>query len=140
MKNHINNVDEYNKFYKKSIQDPENFWADQAGQYLSWEKKWDFVLSYDFDDAEIKWFEGGILNASYNCLDRHMDSNKDKIAYYWEGDEPGNQKSITYADLYKQVNRFAAVLKLKGVKKETGLLFICPGSWNFQWSCWLVQE
>ncbi|MFO7860618.1 MAG: acetyl-coenzyme A synthetase N-terminal domain-containing protein [Desulfosalsimonas sp.] len=92
---YVKGMDEYQKLHRQSIEDPEGFWAQQAEKYLSWEKKWDQVLDYDFTEARISWFSGGVLNASYNCLDRHMDTIADKIAYYWEGDNPEDTKAVT---------------------------------------------
>lgn len=119
-------MDEYKQLYKRSVEDPDEFWAEQAEKYLSWDKKWDFVLSCDFDEAKVEWFGGGILNASYNCLDRHMEKYKDKVAYYWEGDSPGETKAVTYSDLYTKVNKFAAVLKSEGVKKGDRVVIYMP--------------
>ncbi|MBA2879890.1 acetyl-CoA synthetase [Desulfosalsimonas propionicica] len=123
---YIKGMDEYQKLYKQSVEDPEGFWAQQAEKYLSWEKKWDQVLDYDFTEARISWFSGGVLNASYNCLDRHLDTIADKIAYYWEGDNPEETKAVTYKDLYTRVNRFAAVLKNNGVKKGDRVIIYMP--------------
>ena len=123
---YVKGMDEYQKLYKQSVEDPEGFWAQQAEKYLSWEKKWDQVLDYDFTEARISWFSGGVLNASYNCLDRHLDTIADKIAYYWEGDNPEDTKAVTYKDLYTRVNRFAAVLKNNGVKKGDRVIIYMP--------------
>ncbi len=122
----ISGVDEYNDLYKKSIEDPEKFWGEQAEKYLSWDQKWDSVLDYDFSEAKIEWFKNGKLNASYNCLDRHMETIPDKIAYYWEGDDPKESMSVTYKELYSKVNRFAQVLKSNGVKKGDRILIYMP--------------
>ncbi|UCE51346.1 MAG: acetate--CoA ligase, partial [Desulfobacterales bacterium] len=123
---YIKSMDEYNDLYNRSIQDPDGFWSEQAKNYLSWEKQWDIVLQYDFDPAKIQWFGGGTLNAAYNCLDRHQDTLKDKVAYYWEGDSPSESKPITYGDLYGQVNRFAAVLISKGIQKGDRVIIYMP--------------
>ncbi len=117
---------EYESLYKDSIKNPDVFWDEQARKYLSWEKEWDFVLQYDFDDARIEWFGEGVLNATYNCLDRHMDSIKDKIAYYWEGDNPTVERIVTYGELYTQVNKMAAVLKSKGIQKGDRVVIYMP--------------
>lgn len=114
---YIKSREEYDRLYRESIESPETFWAREAEQYLSWEKKWDSVLEYDFEQGKIEWFSGGRLNVSANCLDRHVDKIGEKIAYYWEGDNPSDAKSITFKELYEKVNRMAAVLKAKGVKK-----------------------
>lgn len=123
---YIKSREEYDQLYKRSIEDPEGFWAEQAKAYLSWDKTWDFVLRYDFDEAKIEWFGGGILNATYNCLDRHMEKKKDKVAYYWEGDNPEEKKTVTYGELYEQVNRMAAVLKSRSVKKGDRVIIYMP--------------
>ena len=114
---HIGSIEEYEKMYKRSVDDPEGFWGEVAEKNISWFKKWDKVLEYDFDKPEIKWFLGGKLNASYNCLDRHLEAGrKDKIAILWEADD-GSNRTYTYEQLHLQVNRFANVLKKNGVGK-----------------------
>ncbi len=117
---------EYEELHRQSIQEPDRFWGEQAKKYLSWEKEWDFVLKYDFNEARIEWFGGGVLNACYNCLDRHLDKIKDKVAYHWEGDDPNDTKTITYQELYEQVNKMAAVLKSKGVQKGDRVIIYMP--------------
>jgi acetyl-CoA synthetase len=123
---HIKGREEYNRLYKQSIEDPEGFWADQATKYLSWDKKWDSVLNYDFDEARIEWFGGGIINAAYNCLDRHLKSHKDKVAYYWVGDDPDDTKAVSYAELHSQVNRLAGALKIRGIGKGDRVIVYMP--------------
>ncbi|NKB37577.1 MAG: acetate--CoA ligase [Gammaproteobacteria bacterium] len=113
---HIDN-EKYLSLYKRSIEDSDNFWAEQADQFLSWFKKWDRVENCDFSTASIKWFEGGTLNVSYNCLDRHLDSRGDQTAIIWEGDDPAVDKQITYRQLHEEVCKFANVLKARGVRK-----------------------
>ena len=78
----IHSFDDYQKAYRDSVQDPENFWADIAGDYL-WEKKWDKVLDWDFNKPEVKWFSGGKLNITQNCLDRHLESRGNQTAIIW---------------------------------------------------------
>ncbi|HEX5950592.1 MAG TPA: acetate--CoA ligase [Actinomycetota bacterium] len=100
--------------YEHADADYEGFWAEQA-ERLSWFKKWDTVM--EWTPPTVKWFSGGLLNASYNCLDRHVEAGAgDKVAYHWEG-EPGEKRSITYADLLDEVGRFANALKALGVGK-----------------------
>jgi len=123
---YVKSREEYESLYKESIENPDVFWAEQARKYLSWEKEWDFVLKYDFNDARIEWFGQGVLNATYNCLDRHMDSIKDKIAYYWEGDNPAEERIVTYGELYAKVNKMAAVLKSKGIQKGDRVVIYMP--------------
>ncbi|UCG78320.1 MAG: acetate--CoA ligase [Nitrospirota bacterium] len=114
---HVGSIKEYEKLYKKSIKDPEAFWAELAEENITWFKKWDKVLEYDFHKPEIKWFIGGQLNVAYNCLDRHLDGpRRNKAAIIWESDN-GETKTYTYQQLYTLVNRFANVLKKQGVKK-----------------------
>ncbi|WP_028321206.1 acetate--CoA ligase [Desulfatiglans anilini] len=122
----INSLEQYQELYRRSIEDPDGFWAEQAGRYLSWDKPWDFVLRYDFNQADIAWFGGGVLNASANCLDRHMKTLKDKVAYYWEGDNPEETLTVTYGDLYARVNKMAALLRQKGVKKGDRIIIYMP--------------
>ena len=122
----VSGFDEYHRLYKRSLEDPEGFWGEQAEKYLVWDKKWDSVLTYDFTEARIEWFGGGRLNASYNCLDRHMESIPDKTAFIWEGDDPGESRTATYGELYTQVNRFAQVLKSQGVKKGDRIIIYMP--------------
>ena len=114
---HIKSMDEYEKMYNASINDPDVFWSEMADQ-LHWYKKWDKVVEYDLANADISWFLGGKLNVSYNCLDRHVDTwRKNKAAIIWEGDTPGESRTYTYQELHREVNRFANVLKKKGLKK-----------------------
>jgi acetyl-CoA synthetase len=100
--------------YEHADADYEGFWAEQA-ERLTWFKKWDTVM--EWTPPTVKWFSGGLLNASYNCLDRHVEAGAgEKVAYYWEG-EPGEERTITYADLLDEVGRFANALKALGVGK-----------------------
>jgi len=122
----IKSREDYERLYRQSLEDPETFWAAQAEKYLTYNKKWDFVLRYDFEEPRIEWFGKGILNAAYNCLDRHLEAHGNKIAYYWEGDNPSERKSVTYAELYEQVNKFAAVLKSKGVGRGDRVIIYLP--------------
>ncbi len=125
-KAHIKSLDEYNKIYKRSVEDPEGFWAEMAEKNLSWDKKWDKVLEYDFHKPEIKWFQGGKLNASYNCIDRHITSaTRNKAAIIWEADD-GSYATYTYQQVYYEVNRFANVLKKYGVKKGDRVTLYLP--------------
>ena len=114
---HIPDMDVYNALYKKSIDDPDAFWAEQA-ERLTWTKKWDKVSDVNLKDASIKWFEGGKLNVSYNCLDRHVEAGHgDQIALIWEGNNPEEDKTYTYKELTDEVSKFANVLKANGVVK-----------------------
>ncbi len=117
---------EYDALYKRSVEDPEGFWAERAEQTLDWYKKWDKVLDYDFTVPYVKWFQGGKLNVSYNCLDRHVAAGKgDKPAIIFEGDS-GDTKTATYTQLLDEVTRFANVLKKFGVKKGDRVAVYLP--------------
>ncbi|MBE7413245.1 MAG: acetate--CoA ligase [Leptospiraceae bacterium] len=120
------NFANYKKLYQESIKSPEKFWAKQA-ERLTWFKKWNKVLTHDFTEGKVKWFEGGKLNVSYNCLDRHLNSHlKNKAAIIWEGDNPDESKTYTYQELYHEVCKFANVLKKKGVKPGDRVLIYLP--------------
>ncbi len=118
--------EQYERMYAESISDPDAFWAAQAEAFISWDQKWQTVSNVDFHAADIKWFEGGKLNVSYNCLDRHLDNRGDQIAIIWEGDEPTEDKKITYRELHKEVCKFANVLKSKGVSKGDRVSIYMP--------------
>ncbi len=123
---HIKSMKEYEQLYKRSVDDPEKFWAEMAEKNLTWYKKWDKVLEYDFMKPSIKWFSGGKLNASVNCLDRFINTpTRNKAALIWEADS-GVYKTFTYQQLYWEVNRFANVLKKKGVKKGDRVTIYLP--------------
>ena len=114
---HISSMEQYQKMYDESVADPEGFWANVA-ERITWYKKWDTVREYDFVNANIKWFDGGKLNACYNCLDRHVEAGHgDATAIIWEGNSPDEDKTFTYSELLTQVKRFANVLKTQGVRK-----------------------
>ena len=114
---HVNSLETYQAQYAESIQDPEAFWATIA-ERLTWYQKWDTVRDYDFVNAEIKWFEGGTLNACYNCLDRHIEAGHgDATAIIWEGNAPSEDKTFSYSELLAEVKKFANVLKAEGVEK-----------------------
>src|SRR5438128_12524332 len=89
---------QYREWYQRSLHDPEGFWADQAQQFISWFAPWDKVLSGGFDRCDVRWFQGGKLNAAYNCLDRHLATRGDQPAIIWEGDDPSQAETITYRD------------------------------------------
>ncbi len=113
-KAHIKSLEEYEALYRQSIEDPENFWAGAASD-LHWFKPWDKVLEWDLPWA--KWFVGGKLNLSYNCVDRHaLGERADKTALIWEG-EPGEIRRLTYAELHVEVQKFANALKALGIQK-----------------------
>ena len=123
---HINKS-KYEEMYKESISNPIKFWGEH-GKRIDWIKNYEKVrdFSYDQKNLYIKWFEDGTLNASYNCIDRHLKNNGNKTAIIWEGDNPNEQKSITYNELYKNVCKFANVLKKLGAKKGDRITIYMP--------------
>ncbi len=122
------NAEQYASMYKQSVEDPATFWAEQAENYLTWSKKWDNVLDWSFDESDIhiRWFEGGQLNVSENCLDRHLATRGDQVAIIWEGDNPNEDRKITYKELHEEVCKFANVLKSRGVKKGDRVSLYLP--------------
>ncbi|HBQ98254.1 MAG TPA: acetyl-coenzyme A synthetase, partial [Cyanobacteria bacterium UBA11691] len=111
----IKSLEEYQQLYEKAKADPQGFWAELAEQELDWFEKWDRVL--DWEPPFAKWFVGGKINISYNCLDRHLKTwRKNKAALIWEG-EPGDSRTLTYAQLHREVCQMANVLKQLGVQK-----------------------
>jgi len=118
---------EYKSLWERSVQDPEAFWSQKAEELLDWRKKWSTVLDYDFAKAHIKWFQGGQLNVSYNCLDRHLSTwRKNKAAIIFEGERIGDSTTFTYQELYYEVNKFANVLKKHGVRKGDRVAIYLP--------------
>ena len=120
----------YDKLWKRSVEQPEAFWAEIAEQQVTWFKKWDKVMDYNFDIKKgpiyVKFFEGGKLNISYNCLDRHLEKRGNQVAIQWEGNEPGEERAITYKQLHEEVCKFANVLKAQGVKKGDRVILYMP--------------
>jgi acetyl-CoA synthetase len=119
----------YQAMYQQSLDDPEGFWAEQAERFVTWDKKWEGKVmdySYDPNNLFIKWFEGGKLNVAYNCLDRHLEARGDQTAIVWEGDDPGEDKRISYRELHAEVCKLANVLKDRGVKKGDRVSIYMP--------------
>jgi acetyl-CoA synthetase len=124
---YVKNMDEYKAQYKRSMEDPEGFWGDRAEELISWDKKWDSVIDADLYKPEIKWFDGGKLNVSYNCLDRHLtDGRRNKAALIWQGEPDEDVKVYTYQMLHREVCRFANVLKKYGVQKGDRVSIYLP--------------
>jgi len=122
---YIKSMAEYKEIYKRSIDDMEGFWAEQAAQ-IDWYKKWDKVLVSDFKNGKHEWFVGGKLNVSYNCLDRNLTTwRKNKAAIIWEGDI-GDSRTYTYEQLWYEVNKAANVLKKHGIKKGDRVTIYLP--------------
>ena len=121
-------AEQYDAMYRRSVDDPAGFWAEQADQYLSFTQKWDTVLDWSFleDDLHIEWFKGATLNVAYNCIDRHLETRGDQTAIIWEGDDPNEDRTITYRELHAEVSKFANVLKARGVKKGDRVSLYLP--------------
>jgi acetyl-CoA synthetase len=126
MKAYIKRMEDYWELYQRSLRDPDGFWGECA-EHLDWYKKWDQVLEYDFDKPDIKWFVGGKLNASYNCLDRHLNSwRSNKVALIWQGEPLEENRIFTYQQLHYHVCKFANVLQKFGVKKGDRVSIYLP--------------
>jgi acetyl-CoA synthetase len=122
----IQSFGDYQEQYKKSIENPEAFWAEIAGQF-KWRRKWDQVLSWDFHKPEVKWFIGGKLNITENCIDRHLPARADQTAIIWEPNNPKDSaKHISYQQLHDEVCRAANLLKSQGVKKGDRVCIYLP--------------
>src|SRR6186997_2987918 len=117
----------YKEMYDRSIKDPNGFWAEQAKR-IDWIKPFSKVknASYAPNNVSIKWFEDGTLNACHNCVDRHLAKRGDQTAILWEGDDPKDDKKLTYKQLHAEVSRFANVLKARGVKKGDRVTIYMP--------------
>ena len=126
---HIGSMEEYLKHYERSIQEPDEFWSETAHNF-HWFKPWDRVRSFNYDmdkgPIDVKWFEGAKTNVCYNCVDRHLDVRPNKTAIIWEGNEPGEDKTISFKLLHQQVCKFANVLKSRGVKKGDRVSIYMP--------------
>ncbi|GMR09139.1 MAG: acetate--CoA ligase [Gammaproteobacteria bacterium] len=121
-------AEHYHEMYRRSVDDSDAFWAEQADKFLTWSKKWDKVSDWSFavEDLHIEWFRGGKLNVAYNCIDRHLDTRGDQVAILWEGDDPADDQKITYKDLHEHVCKLANVLKDRGVKKGDRVCIYMP--------------
>ena len=120
------NAQQYRDLYQESIAQPDKFWARCAEEFLTWESPWSQVREFDFHKGTATWFRDGKLNVSVNCIDRHLESRGDQVAFIWEGDDPVQDASITYRDLHLQVCRLANVLKARGVKKGDRVCIYMP--------------
>jgi len=122
----ITSIEQYQQEYISSVENPETFWAEQAEQF-TWHKKWDKVLEWNFDEPSIKWFIGGKLNITENCLDRHLEKRGDQIAIIAEPNDPEEEaRKISYKELHEEVCRFANVLKNNGAKKGDRICIYMP--------------
>lgn len=122
----ISSFEEYKEKYQQSVQDPEGFWSEIANTF-TWKKKWDKVLNWDFRKPDVKWFVGGKMNITENCLDRHLESRGDQVAILWEPNDPGaDVKSYTYKELHAEVCKTANALKEMGIEKGDRVCFYMP--------------
>ncbi|HIN90102.1 MAG TPA: acetate--CoA ligase [Porticoccaceae bacterium] len=117
---------QFQKLYQQSIESPEEFWAEQAGKLIHWHKPWKSVCRSDFRKAETSWFAGAKLNVAFNCIDRHLDRRGEQTAIIWEGDEPTDDKHITYRELHSHVCKLANALKRRGVVKGDRVCIYMP--------------
>ncbi|HEX2548275.1 MAG TPA: acetate--CoA ligase [Gammaproteobacteria bacterium] len=117
---------QYRELYARSLRDPKNFWSEQAEKFVTWFKRWDDVFSGNFQKLNTQWFKNGKMNVCYNCIDRHLEKNANTPAIIWEGDQPSQDKKVTYAELYDQVCRFANILKKSGLKKGDRVCIYMP--------------
>ena len=120
------NQDRYQAMYQQSIENPDQFWAEQAAEFLQWETPWQTVCDYDFAKGEATWFGGGTLNVAVNCIDRHLPERANQTALIWEGDEPSDDKKISYLELHEKVSRMGNVLRDRGVKKGDRVCIYMP--------------
>lgn len=122
------NAEQYHSMYQQSVEDSDTFWSTQAKEYITWFKDFETVSDWSFDekDLHIEWFKGGTLNVSYNCLDRHLETRGDQVAIIWEGDDPDEDRKITYKELHKEVSQFANALKARGVQKGDCVTLYLP--------------
>lgn len=122
----VTSFEDYKKTYQKSVNDPEGFWGE-IGDHYQWMKKWDKVLEYDFEKPDIKWYQGGKLNITENCLDRHLNTRGNKLALVWEPNDPKERfVRLTYRELHERVCMFANVLKRNGVVKGDRVAIYMP--------------
>ena len=118
--------EQYEQWYKQSVEDPATFWAERANEFLTWQDQWDDVCDWDFSTGAASWFKGGKLNVTENCIDRHLDKRGDQTAIIWEGDEPDQDKHISYRELHEHVCKLANALKERGVSKGDRVCIYMP--------------
>jgi acetyl-CoA synthetase len=116
----------YQAMYRQSVDNPDQFWGDQAAQFLTWDKPWKTVCRSEIEQGQAAWFEGGKLNVAVNCIDRHLVDRADQTAIIWEGDEPTDDAHISYAQLHEQVSKLGNVLRQRGVKKGDRVCVYMP--------------
>jgi len=120
------NKELFSELYNQSIGSPKEFWAEQAAELLSWHQPWETVTRSNFQTADTEWFAGAKLNVAFNCIDRHLEERGEQTAIIWEGDDPGDEKLITYNELYKQVCKLSNALKERDIKKGDRVCIYMP--------------
>ena len=120
------NDDQYQAMYARSVEDPEGFWAEQADIFLDWHQRWQAVVDADMRSGRVRWFDGAMLNACYNCVDRHLPARAGQTAIIWEGDDPGDDTRVTYQQLHDAVCRLANGLRSRGVAKGDRVCIYMP--------------
>jgi len=116
----------YREMYRQSVENPEEFWAEQCSQFLTWDKPWQTLFTSDFSSGKTNWFDGGKLNVTVNCIDRHLPERANQTAIIWEGDDPADQSVITYAELHEQVSRLGNLLRQRGVSRGDRVCIYMP--------------
>ena len=125
-KNSIISEEDFNTEYQESINNPESFWQKKAEETLDWFSNWDGVTASDLEAGEVAWFKTGKLNACFNCVDRHLENHANKTAIIWEGDDPNDNKEISFQELHKNVCQFANLLKSRNIKKGDRVCIYMP--------------
>tara|TARA_B110000208_G_scaffold2391_1_gene3162 strand:- start:1083 stop:3020 length:1938 start_codon:yes stop_codon:yes gene_type:complete len=120
------NKTNYQQMYRESVEKPDSFWASQATEFLMWDAPWTSVSRYDFAKGEAEWFKDGKLNVTTNCIDRHLQDRADQTAIIWEGDDPSEDKNISYQELHDQVSKMGNVLRKRGVEKGDRVCIYMP--------------
>ena len=118
--------EQFDAMYRRSIEDPAEFWAEQAGNFLHWHEPWRKVMGGDFGNADVRWFEGGRLNVAWNCIDRHLARRGEQTAIIWEGDEPDEHRHISYRELHREVGKLGNALRARGVGKGDRVCIYLP--------------
>jgi len=116
----------YEEMYRRSVADPESFWAEQAEKYVDWFTPWHTVSQWDYHTGEIRWFDGATLNVAYNCIDRHLATRGEQTAIIWESDDPSIDRKLSFNELHQEVCRFSNVLKARGVSKGERVSIYMP--------------
>jgi len=125
-KNSIISEEDFNTEYQESINNPESFWQKKAEETLDWFSNWDEVTASYLEAGEVAWFKTGKLNACFNCVDRHLENHANKTAIIWEGDDPNDNKEISFQELHKNVCQFANLLKSRNIKKGDRVCIYMP--------------